>query len=451
MNIKRSLSIRAKVTFWYTLSMALLMLLGAGYLLSMTQQLSRSQLQSRLRDVVAQTVQDTHFHYGELDDEELDYYSGGVSIQLYDTEGHLLAPQGSQRSRVDAILTDGSLRSVIDWAGEEWLVYDRYAIQDGTAFWVRGTASLSESSHVLENLLELLFISLPLLLLAAALGGWLITRRAFRPIEQMARTAGAISSGSDLSRRVTSPSSGDEVARLGQTLNAMLARLQSAFERERQFSSDVSHELRTPIAVIRSQCDYCLSPQASEADRQEGLEAIQRQADRMSQMVSQLLLLSRAENGRFVPQMETVDLSQLCQMCLLEAGPAAQAAQVSLEEAVTPGLTLQGDETLLLRLVTNLLSNAVRYNKPGGQVHLSLKPQDRSLVLQVQDTGQGIAPEELPKIWDRFYRGDASRSSEGSGLGLSMVQWIAQVHHAQVQVESQPGQGSCFTVTFPLS
>lgn len=451
MNIRRSLSIRAKVTFWYTLSMALLMLLGAGYLLSMTQQLSRSQLQSSLRDVVAQTVQDTHFHYGELDDEELDYYSGGVSIQLYDTEGHLLAPQGSQRSRVDAILTDGSLRSVIDWAGEEWLVYDRYAIQDGTAFWVRGTASLSESSHVLENLLELLFISLPLLLLAAALGGWLITRRAFRPIEQMARTAGAISSGSDLSRRVTSPSSGDEVARLGQTLNAMLARLQSAFERERQFSSDVSHELRTPIAVIRSQCDYCLSPQASEADRQEGLEAIQRQADRMSQMVSQLLLLSRAENGRFVPQMETVDLSQLCQMCLLEAGPAAQAAQVSLEEAVTPGLTLQGDETLLLRLVTNLLSNAVRYNKPGGQVHLSLKPQDQSLVLQVQDTGQGIAPEELPKIWDRFYRGDASRSSEGSGLGLSMVQWIAQVHHAQVQVESQPGQGSCFTVTFPLS
>lgn len=451
MNIKRSLSIRAKVTFWYTLSMALLMLLGAGYLLSMTQQLSRSQLQSSLRDVVAQTVQDTHFHYGELDDEELDYYSGGVSIQLYDTEGHLLAPQGSQRSRVDAILTDGSLRSVIDWAGEEWLVYDRYAIQDGTAFWVRGTASLSESSHVLENLLELLFISLPLLLLAAALGGWLITRRAFRPIEQMARTAGAISSGSDLSRRVTSPSSGDEVARLGQTLNAMLARLQSAFERERQFSSDVSHELRTPIAVIRSQCDYCLSPQASEADRQEGLEAIQRQADRMSQMVSQLLLLSRAENGRFVPQMETVDLSQLCQMCLLEAGPAAQAAQVSLEEAVNPGLTLQGDETLLLRLVTNLLSNAVRYNKPGGQVRLSLKPQDRSLVLQVQDTGQGIAPEELSKIWDRFYRGDASRSSEGSGLGLSMVQWIAQVHHAQVQVESQPGQGSCFTVTFPLS
>lgn len=451
MNIKRSLSIRAKVTFWYTLSMALLMLLGAGYLLSMTQQLSRSQLQSSLRDVVAQTVQDTHFHYGELDDEELDYYSGGVSIQLYDTEGHLLAPQGSQRSRVDAILTDGSLRSVIDWAGEEWLVYDRYAIQDGTAFWVRGTASLSESSHVLENLLELLFISLPLLLLAAALGGWLITRRAFRPIEQMARTAGAISSGSDLSRRVTSPSSGDEVARLGQTLNAMLARLQSAFERERQFSSDVSHELRTPIAVIRSQCDYCLSPQASEADRQEGLEAIQRQADRMSQMVSQLLLLSRAENGRFVPQMETVDLSQLCQMCLLEAGPAAQAAQVSLEEAVNPGLTLQGDETLLLRLVTNLLSNAVRYNKPGGQVHLSLKPQNQSLVLQVQDTGQGIAPEELPKIWDRFYRGDASRSSEGSGLGLSMVQWIAQVHHAQVQVESQPGQGSCFTVTFPLS
>lgn len=451
MNIKRSLSIRAKVTFWYTLSMALLMLLGAGYLLSMTQQLSRSQLQSSLRDVVAQTVQDTHFHYGELDDEELDYYSGGVSIQLYDTEGHLLAPQGSQRSRVDAILTDGSLRSVIDWAGEEWLVYDRYAIQDGTAFWVRGTASLSESSHVLENLLELLFISLPLLLLAAALGGWLITRRAFRPIEQMARTAGAISSGSDLSRRVTSPSSGDEVARLGQTLNAMLARLQSAFERERQFSSDVSHELRTPIAVIRSQCDYCLSPQASEADRQEGLEAIQRQADRMSQMVSQLLLLSRAENGRFVPQMETVDLSQLCQMCLLEDGPAAQAVQVSLEEAITPDLTLQGDETLLLRLVTNLLSNAVRYNKPGGQVRLSLKPQDRSLVLQVQDTGQGIAPEELPKIWDRFYRGDASRSSEGSGLGLSMVQWIAQVHHAQVQVESQPGQGSCFTVTFPLS
>ena len=451
MKQKRALSIQARVTIWYTLSIALLMLLGAGYLLSMTQQLSRSQLQSRLRDVVAQTVQDTHFRYGELDDEELDFYTGGVSIQLYDTEGHLLAPKGSQRSRVDAILTDGSLRAVTDWAGEEWLVYDQYAIQDDTAFWVRGAASLAESTHVLENLLELLLISLPLLLLAAALGGWFITRRAFRPIGQMARTAGAISSGSDLSRRVEYTRSGDEVARLGQTLNEMLSRLQGAFERERQFSSDVSHELRTPIAVIRSQCDYCLSPQASDSDRQEGLEAIQRQAERMSRMVGQLLMLSRADNGRFVPQIEAVDLSQLCQMCLLEAQPAAQKAQVALQDAVEPELVLSGDETLLLRLVENLLSNAIRYNKPGGSVRLCLRRQDQSLVLQVADTGQGIPPEELPKIWDRFYRGDASRSSEGTGLGLSMVQWIAQVHRAQVQVESQPGQGSCFTVTFPLS
>ena len=230
----------------------------------------------------------------------------------------------------------------------------------------------------------------------------------------------------------------------------MLERLQESFEREQQFTSDVSHELRTPTAVIRSQCEYALSDQAGEQERREALESVLRQTQRISSIISQLLLLARAENGKFTPNWEQIDFSELCEMVSLEQEGHAQEKGVTLELQLQPGIDLIGDETLLMRLVTNLLSNAIRYNKEHGRVTLRLKEDHDSCLLEVEDTGIGIRPEDQKRVWRRFYRVDASRSQGGCGLGLSMVLWIAQLHGGRVELESVYGVGSVFRVYLPL-
>lgn len=445
----RRISIRARVTLWYTGLLVVLLGLGVVYLLSFSDQMLVRQTRDALLDVVSDSVKQAHFDDGELDDEEIDFYREGVSVFFYDTNGRLLAPRVNRGLQVDSLLEDQAVKTVGN-GRETWMVHDLYAIQDGTGFWVRGVVSLSGSAATMRGMLLLALIGVPIFIAVAALGGWLITRRAFFPVGKMAETAQAISSGSDLSLRVPDDNSGDELSRLGRTINSMLARLQASFETERQFSSDASHELRTPTAVIISQCEYALSGVADETERTECLGAVLRQARRMSAIISQLLLLARAENGKFEPNWERLNLSELCEMVSLEMEDAAQSAGVTLETQLEPDIAITGDETLLMRLLTNLIANAIRYNRQDGRVEVCLARAKTGAILRVSDTGVGIREEDLPKIWGRFFRADASRSSGGTGLGLSMARWIAQVHGGTILAESVYGQGSVFTVTLPF-
>lgn len=447
--MKKRLSIKARVTLWYTGLLLLLLCLGVAYLLTFTDRISNQQLRNTLQDAVSEAVKSADFEYGELDDEEVDFYRDGVSVFFYDESGYLIAPRVNQGIQVDAILEDQVLKTA-SGGGERWLVYDLYAREDGMGFWVRGMVSLSGTQGTLRELFLLALIGVPGFVLVAALGGWQITRRAFLPVGRMAETANAINSGKDLSLRLPDDGSKDELSRLGRAMNAMLERLQESFEREQQFTSDVSHELRTPTAVIRSQCEYALSDQAGEQERQEALESVLRQTQRISSIISQLLLLARAENGKFTPNWEQIDFSELCEMVSLEQEGHAQEKGVTLELQLQPGIDLIGDETLLMRLVTNLLSNAIRYNKEHGRVTLRLKEDHDSCLLEVEDTGIGIRPEDQKRVWRRFYRVDASRSQGGCGLGLSMVLWIVQLHGGRVELESVYGVGSVFRVYLPL-
>ena len=446
--MKKRLSIKARVTLWYTGLLILLLCLGVAYLLTFTDRISNQQLRDALQDVVSDAVQSAQFDYGELDDEDVDFYRDGVSVFFYDESGYLIAPRVNQGIQVNALLEDQVLKTARG-GGEDWLIYDLYAREDGVGFWVRGMTSLSGTQGTLRELFLLALIGVPGFVLVAALGGWQITRRAFLPVGRMAEAANAITSGKDLSLRVPDDGSRDELSRLGGTVNAMLERLQEAFEREKQFTSDVSHELRTPTAVIRSQCEYALSPQAGEPERREALESVLRQSQRISTIISQLLLLARAENGKFTPNWERVNFSELCEMVALELEGRARERQVKFTLELQPEVWLVGDETLLMRLVNNLLTNAIRYNKEGGSVTLRLSTLPGGCLLEVADTGIGIRPEDQKKVWRRFYRVDAARSQGGCGLGLSMVQWIAQLHGGRVELESAYGVGSVFRVQLP--
>ena len=444
----KGLSIKARVTLWYTFFMILVFGITAVYLVSSSQRMSGRQMRERLGDTVTDAVSQVRFRYGELDAEELDFYKNGVSVFLYDTQGRLLAPKVTRGIQVDSLLEDQTIKTASS-GRERWMIYDVYSEGEDAGFWVRGMISMTEYGQALGNLPILFGSALPLLAVLAALGGFRITRRAFRPVTQMAETARAIGTGSDLSQRIETDGRGDELNQLGDTMNEMLARLQASFEAERQFSSDVSHELRTPIAVIRSQCEFALSGQAGEEEKREAFEAVLKQSERMNSIVSQLLLLSRAENGKFVPEREPVELNVLCETVCEELEAMAAERQVELTWN-TEELQITGDETLLIRMVNNLVSNAIRYNRPGGSAEVSLRKRGKYAVLTVRDTGIGIRREDLGQIFSRFYRADRSRSSEGTGLGLSMAAWIARVHGGSIRAESVYGEGSVFTAELPI-
>lgn len=445
----KKMSIKARLTLWYTFFFLAVMVLGTTYLLSISSQISSKQQKSRLMDVVADTVKAAHFEYGELEDGDIDYYKDEISVFLYDTKGRLIAPKVNKGIQVDSVLQDQVVRKV-DGYGESWMVYDIYAVQDETGFWVRGVLPLSGSIGSLKRMVMLALIAIPVLVLAAAAGGYWITQKAFAAVGNMAKAAGEITSGDDLSKRVPDDGSGDELSLLGRTMNSMLERLQESFETEKQFTSDVSHELRTPASVIISQCEYALSDNAGMEDKNGALESALRQAKRMSAIISQLLLLARAESGKFKPTFEEISISDLFEMVAMEQEEEARRCRLGWEQEIAPDVLIWGDETLLIRMLTNLVSNAIRYNRPEGLVMLRLYEDGASCVIEVEDTGVGIAREDLPKIWKRFYRADASRSSEGTGLGLAMAKWIAGVHGGDIEVRSEQNKGSLFTVRLPV-
>lgn len=244
----------------------------------------------------------------------------------------------------------------------------------------------------------------------------------------------------------------DEIARLAQAFNAMLDRLEAAFEREKQFTSDASHELRTPISVILSQADFAL---ANPGDPQETLRRFRRfnhRVKKMSALVAQLLELTRADNQTLRLEKEPIDLATLCETVAEELAERADKRGISIECLLQPEVMLEGDQTLLTRMMMNLVSNAISYGKEYGHIWIRLIQKDTGIRLSIEDDGIGIAPEHINRIFDRFYRVDSSRSGAqggSAGLGLAMVRWIVQAHDGTIQVESEPGKGSAFLVIFP--
>lgn len=447
----KSLSIKTRVTLWYTALMTILLAAGLACIFMVSDRMLLQRYRTVLRSVVEEAVQQIRYDDGELDTDKVPFYKNEVSVFLYDEDGRIIAPRNSVRGYVNALLESGEIK-VVEEAGESWMVYDLYREVGGIPVWFRGSCLISNVYGTFRMIRFSALLSVPLFLLASAGGGYLITRRAFRPIEQIRQTADAISDGGDLSRRIdTFPDSRDEVSQLAATFNRMFGRLQRSFDTEKQFTSDASHELRTPAAIIISQAEYALEHTDDPAETKEALETILRQSRRMSGLISQLLRLARADNGKISPEWEQVDLSELCAMVAEETEVQAEASGIRIFTDIQPGVVITADQSLLMRALDNLLQNAVHYNREAGTVSLSLCREGDVCTVRVADTGLGIPREELPLIWNRFYRASSSMGRSGTGLGLSMVKWILDVHHGSIQAESTEGEGSVFTMTLPVS
>lgn len=446
----KRLSITLRVTLLYTLFMVLLTGLSLGFLFHAGAQSRRQTTLDRMQTMAEASRKELEAKDGELEiDRDLEAFDDGVYLSLYDTAGVPLYGFVPREFDNSVIFDDGSLRTV-ESGGHSWYLYDeQITVEDYGPVWVRSIAAADAFNSTLGTLGKTALLVLPVFVVLAAVCGYLLTRRAFAPVRQITQTAREIGEGGDLSRRIGLTGRKDEIHTLAAEFDAMFARLEQAFDREKQFTDDASHELRTPTAVILSQSEYALQNTRPQGETRAALESIHTQAARMAALLSQLLMLARADKGRQVVQREPVDLSELVEMVAETEAEQAEARNITVQTALEPGVTVQGDETLLMRLLINLTENAIRYGRPGGQVKLTLRRQDGEAVGTVEDDGIGIAPEDLDKIWQRFWQADPARSGGGAGLGLSMVRWIAGAHGGRVTVQSEPGKGSIFTFFLP--
>ena len=325
---------------------------------------------------------------------------------------------------------------------------------DGTAgtddIWIVGLLPEDSMANVTTSVVRLTCAGLAVIVFLAALGSCVIIGRSLRPLRRITESAREITDGSDLSRRIQLSPGRDEVHELADTFNDMMGRLERSFDAERQFTSDASHELRTPVTVILAECEMAEKmPEDTEAV-QESVTEIHKQARKMSELIGKLLAYTRLEQGTRRIDREELDLSGLVEDVCEEQRTVA-ARNIRIECETSHDVLVNGDVALLISLVQNLVTNAVKYGKDGGHVWVKVYSEGSKACVSVRDDGIGIGEEDLACIWNRFYQADRSRSDEsrGIGLGLSLAQQIARLHGGRITASSRPGEGSEFIFSMP--
>lgn len=386
-------------------------------------------------------------------------------LRLYNSQGQQLGPDGMVEdapgtpwdlTALRRVRDGGVITSIVTHDEERLRVYTRPVVREGKRLGViQVSSNFSEAEAMLDGLTRLQLILMPIALLVAAFGGFFLTDRALQPVRRITEAAEQLDS-TDLSQRL--PATGaDEFAHLATTMNGMLARIQASFdrlresfERERRFTADASHELRTPLTGLKANTSLALRGERTPAQYREALQAADQAADRMTRLVGDLLLLARSDSGQLSLQPEPVDPEDICREAVALTARAPGHAAVRLQVAADAGC-IAGDREHLVRLVANLVENALRYTPETGTVTLTATRHGDRVRLVVADTGEGIAPEHLPHLGERFYRVDPDRARPhgGAGLGLAISRSIVDIHAGALHIDSTPGEGTTVTVELP--
>jgi len=337
--------------------------------------------------------------------------------------------------------------------GEMLRFYSQAIVVHGKSYTVQVATPIDEAMEALERFRILLFLAAPLLLIGASAGGYWISSRALAPVDAISRAANRISI-ENLTDRLEVPKTGDQLQRLSETLNQMLARLEASVRRMAQFTADASHELRAPVCLIRTTAEIA----AMKRDRPAGeylaaLDEIQEEAERTSQVVDSLMLLARADSAREILECVPADAVAVVRSAAEQGERLARARGVAFDcHLPTHEVPVRADAEALRRALLILMDNAAKYTPAGGSIHVGLDQRDGQAVAYVADNGIGIAAGDLAHIFDRFWRADKARSREqgGAGLGLSIAKWIVNQHGGTLDVRSEPGKGSVFEVKLPV-
>ncbi|MBO6158842.1 MAG: HAMP domain-containing histidine kinase [Firmicutes bacterium] len=484
----KKLTLKVRLSLWFTLILTLISLLLLGVVSSVSSAYERKALEEELIETVQdQKSRDTESYLDDLEKgkiRESSFLKKNIKLMVFSEEGVQLAGLYEDTDFSALPYSEGKKPSTVTVDGETYLYFDQWVkVRGGEDYWVRGVASVEEPVLSVFSRYPYLLLLLPLLIGLAFAGGYFLTGCFLKPVREIGRTADAIRESGDLSTRIPTSNQQDELSALAGTLNQMFDTLQTNFEADKRFASNASHELRTPVSVILAQCEYAFDHVSDPQELLDVIAAVQKQGYKMSNLIETLLLFTRMEQHTEKYPMERTDISELL-LSSCEDFQLIADRGIQVETDIVPGVEANVNRELFTLMANNLIQNAIRYGRDGGHVWVSLALQEGAsksnahsdsdkrhsdsdkghsgsdkghsgsdkgpaVCLQVKDDGMGIAAEDLPHIFDLFYRSDSSRSSKGLGLGLPLVKKIAEYHGGRINCRSEKEKGSIFTVTLP--
>jgi len=461
-------TLRARLTLWYVgILTAMLALFGTISVVLLDRAL-RNNVDASLRslgDTIAESARRPAFPPPDLQESLESLFGPQLAERLF----QLLDPFGRPdprlipRTRTRLPITANALRNAgrgletletVTLPGQEKAplrLLTLPVIRNGAMVQIVQVAmSLENVEGTRSRFLFILLSLAPLALAVSALGGWFLARRALAPVDAMVEAARRIEA-EDLSERIPTSTSNDELGRLADVLNEMLSRLELSFNAVRQFSADAAHELRTPLTILKGEIEVALRSTLTPEESRQTLVSCLEEVDRLNYLIEDLLLMARMEANALSLPPKRVDLGEVLQEVAPALTALAEARGNICTVTANSKVWIEGYDSLLFRLVFNLAENAIKYTPPGGRVEVRLQKQDSTALLEVEDTGPGIPPAEQERIFTRFYRGDPAREGSGTGLGLALVRSIVQLHKGEITLTSAAGQGSRFRVTLPLA
>lgn len=445
-------SVKFRITLWYVLIMLLMTMVALSVMTSASQKIINNDAKKKIVRVVDTFSKrlirpDGQFreipHFG--------FYEEGVHMMLYNESGKLIGGNVPFEIKDNTEFQNKLLNYYTEGEYKYFIHMKEVRLLNGESLWIKGIISITDESFAVQSAKKTNMIMAICFIMFAAMGGYLIINKALKPVNKINNTVKEICKNGDLSKRINLEDGNDEIYSLAATFDDMLSKLQETFEREKQFTSDASHELRTPVAVILSECEYMSDCAKTEEDFCESAAAIQRQAEKMSKLISELLTISRMDKNTLKTEFERLDLSELLGF-VCDEQEEIHDSSIKLRRSIEDNITVNADRLLITRLFINLISNAYTYSKATGTITVELFEKENNVHFSVKDEGVGIKKENIDKIWERFYQEEPARSSKENGsvgLGLSMVKWIARVHDAEIRVESEYGKGSKFILDIP--
>lgn len=454
----RNLPLRWRLALWYVFFIGLALLAFGGFQYIQLKRSLFASVNTSLDIAASQALSSLDMENGQPAFQNTEFL-GTATHRLGQDEFaiRLLAPDGAVLDGLGAtnlapVLQPSPGYVTVGFKENGWQIYNKpiYGSNNDLIGWLQTAQSLAQVDETLETMRAQLLWGLPVTLLLAAIGGVFLANRALKPIDRMTRTAREISA-SDLSRRMEYDGPADEIGRLAQTFDEMLARLQAAFERERRFTGDAAHELRTPLTALKGQIEVASSRLRSREQYQHILQNLMAQVDRLIRLSNALLFLSRSDQKRLAWNSTALNLADILGSITEQVYPLAEEKSLALDAEIPASLPIHGDADHLIRLFLNLLDNAIKYTPPKGRIYLKATRDAAQVRVEVHNTGAGIPSEHIPHVFKRFYRveGDRSSQSGGAGLGLAIAHEIVRLHGGEIRVESQPGQGTTFIVSLP--
>ena len=428
-----------RVTVWFSSVIVILFLIILSSLILIEDKVVNDLSQKELVEAVEEIYEDP---------EKFENFNDGIYYIKYNEQNEIIAGKFPKDFDIALAFSIEDI-NIYQVENKKFLYYDT-RLQDEDD-WIRGIYPLGKVQKEIETLWNIAIALSVLFLIFVVIVGYRIIKNAFKPVKQISDTALKIKRSKDFSNRIElEDSNDDEIHKMASTFNEMLDTVEEVFIHEKQFSSDVSHELRTPITVILAQSDYALQYSDTFEEAKESLEVINRHAKRMTNLINQIMELSKLERQKEIEK-EKINLSNIVLQLLEDYKPLLESKNLNLVYNVEKDIRIQGNKIMLERVFLNILMNAVKFTKTN--IEISLTREDKTAVLKIRDDGIGISEENKKFIWERFFQVNDSRNKEenkGSGLGLSMVKKIVDLHSATIDLESELEQGTCFTIKFNM-